>query len=186
MDAQWSAMIWAMGSFTELTLAFTFSSDVPQEVVGAFAQWRTGNDGPELPAFDEALDPNDFAADEFLGDWFDEGPPPVGSLPLLQRAALWRYVMEWGSNAYFPGTPATTLRWDRYGERWKLTTRTLPKDSREWVQSIIAPLGELAEEGSQEQPRFLGYLLDEESPQPVLIWGAGREPFRFQELVADA
>jgi hypothetical protein len=175
-----------MGSFTELTLAFTFSPDVPREVLGAFAEWRIGDGAPELPALDDALDPDEFDASEYLGNWFGEGPPPIESLSLLQRAALWRYLMQWGGNAYFPGTPLTALRWDRYGELWTLTTRTLPKESGEWVQSIIAPLGELADEGSREQPRFVGYMLDEHSPRPVLIWSAGREPFQFEGRFADA
>jgi len=169
-----------MGSFTELTLAFSFSAGVPREVLAAFAAWRTGDGAPELPAFEEALDPDEFEADDFLGNWFGEGPPPVASLPVLHRAALWRYLMGWADNAYFPGTPATALRWDRYGQRWTLTTRALPKEGGDWVQAIIAPLGELAEEGSPERPRFVGYILDEYTPRPVLIWSAGREPFRFE------
>jgi hypothetical protein len=46
---------------------------------------------------------------------------------------------EMAGNAYFPGTPATALRWNGYGERLTLTTRTLPKEGGEWVQSIVAP-----------------------------------------------
>jgi len=174
-----------MGSFTELTLAFTFASDVPQEVLGAFSQWRTGAEAPELPALEETLDLDDFDPDDFVANWFGEGPPPVESLPLLHRAALWAYLMQWGENAYFPGTPGTALRWDQYGQRWTLTTRTLPKESGEWVQSMIAPLGELAVEGSPEQPRFVGYLIDEDNRRPVLIWSTGQQPFRFEGSFSD-
>ena len=46
------------------------------------------------------------------------------SLSLGQRAAVWRYLVGRGTNAYFSRTPATMLRWDLYGERWSLTTRT--------------------------------------------------------------
>jgi hypothetical protein len=175
-----------MGSFTELTLAFTFSAETPPEVLGAFGKWRTGEGAPELPPFEGSLDADGFEADTYLGNYFGEGPPPIASLPLLHRAAMWRYLMGWAGNAYFPGTPLTALRWDRYGERWTLTTRTLPKESGEWVQSIIAPLGEWADEGSSERPRFVGYVVDEYSPRPVLIWSVGREPFRFEGRFEEA
>jgi hypothetical protein len=113
------------------------------------------------------------------------GDDPAASLSLLQRAALWRYLMGWPDNAYFPGTPATALRWDPYGERWTLTTRTLPKESGRWVQSIIASLGEWASEGTPERPWFVGYILHESSARPVLIWSAGGQPFRFEGRFED-
>src|SRR3954469_25389986 len=59
----------AMGSFTELTLGFTFASDVPQEVLGAFSQRRTGAEAPELPALEETLDLDDFDPDDFVANW---------------------------------------------------------------------------------------------------------------------
>ena len=169
-----------MGSFTELTLAFTFSAATPLEVLGAFGDWRTGEAAPELPPFEDFLAADEFDADTYLANHSSDAPPPIASLPLTHRAAMWRYLMGWADNAYFPGTPMTVLRWDQYGERWTLTTRTLPKETGEWVRAIIAPLGEWADEGSSERPRFVGYVLDEYSARPVLIWSVGREPFRFE------
>ena len=167
-----------MGSFTELTLAFTFAAETPPELLGAFADWRTGEEAPELPTLEESSGGDAFDADLYLGNYF--GDDPMGSLSLLQRAALWQSLMRWADNAYFPGTPATALRWDRYGERWTLTTRTLPKEGGDRVRSIVAPLGEWATEGAPERPWFAGYILDEYSARPVLIWSAGRKPFRFE------
>jgi hypothetical protein len=167
-----------MGSFTELTLSFTFSDETPPEVIGAFAEWRTGDGAPGLPTLEDVSDSAAFDADEHLGGYF--GDDPMESLALPERAAMWRYLMGWRSNAYFPGTPATALRWDQYGNRWTLTTRTLPKEIPEWVKAIIAPLGEWATEGAHDRPRFVGYILDEITPRPVLMWSVGRESFRFE------
>jgi hypothetical protein len=167
-----------MGSFSELNLAFTFSAQTPVELLGAFAPWRTGEEAPELPALEESLGADEFDADMHLGNYF--GDDPMEGLSLLQQAAVWRYLLGWADSAYFPGTPATALRWDRYGERWTLTTRTLPKEGGEWVQAMVAPLGEWATEGTPERPWFAGYILDEYCPRPVLIWSAGGEPFRFE------
>ena len=167
-----------VGSFTELTLAFTFSAETSAELLGAFGQWRTGEGAPELPTLEDSLGANAFDADMHLGNYF--GDDPMAGLSLLQRAAVWQYLFGWADNAYFPGTPATALRWDRYGDRWTLTTRTLPKEGGHWVQSIVAPLGEWASDGTPERPWFAGYILDEYSPRPVLIWSVGREPFRFE------
>src|ERR687883_310409 len=115
-----------MGSFTELTLAFTFAEETPAELLGAFGEWRLDDEGPPLPPLEESLGDDDFDADDHLGNYF--GDDPMGPLSLLQRAAVWRYLLGWADNAYFPGTPATALRWDPYGERWTLTTRALPKE----------------------------------------------------------
>lgn len=167
-----------MGSFTELTLAFTFAADTPIELLGTFGEWRTGEGAPELTALKGFLGADAFDADMHLGSYF--GDDPMSGLSLLQRATVWHYLFGWADNAYFPGTPATALRWDRYADRWTLTTRTLPKESGQWVQSIVAPLGEWAIEGTPERPWFAGYILDEYSPRPVLIWSVGREPFRFE------
>ncbi len=158
-------------------MAFTFSAETPTEVLGAFAEWRTGEEAPELSTLDK-WGVDEFYADTHLGDYF--GDDPMESLSLLQRAAIWRYLMPWADNAYFPGTPATALRWDRFGEIWTLTTRTLPKESGQRVQAMVAPLGEWATQGTPERPRFVGYMLDEYSPRPVLIWSVGGEPFRFE------
>jgi hypothetical protein len=125
-----------MGSFTELTLAFTFSPETPAEVLGAFVEWRTGQGAHELPTLEDSLGADGFDADMHLGNYF--GDDPAQSLSLLQRAASWQYLMRWSDNAYFPGTPATALRWDPYGERWTLTTRTLPKEGGHWVQAFWA------------------------------------------------
>jgi hypothetical protein len=172
-----------MGSFTELTLAFTFSPETPAELLGAFVQWRTGEEAPDLPTLEDSLGADEFDADMYLGNYF--GDDPMASLSLLQRAAIWQYAMGWADNAYFPGTPATSLRWDRYSERWTLTTRTFPKESGQWAQSVIAPLGEWATEGTPQRPWFVGYILDEYSPRPVLIWSVGRELFQFEGQFED-
>jgi hypothetical protein len=175
-----------MGSFVELNLALTFAPETPEYVLGAFRDWTTGEAAPELSsAFDSALADDGFDADMHLANYAGEDADLMGPLSLLQRAAVWRYLMSWGSNAYFSGTPSTALRWDRYGERWSLTTRTLPKEWGQRVQAIVAPLGELAIDGTPERPRFVGYILDESSPRPVLIWSTGREPFRFEGEFAD-
>lgn len=119
-----------------------------------------------------------FDADMHLGNYF--GDDPMAGLSLLQQAAVWQYLLGWADNAYFPGTPATALRWDGYGNRWTFTTRALPKASGQWVQSLVAPLGEWATDGTTERPWLAGYSLDEYSPRPVLIWSVGREPSRFE------
>jgi hypothetical protein len=131
-----------------------------------------------LPTLDQLPSADEFDADTHLSSYF--GDDPMESLSLLQRAAMWQYLMPWAPNAYFPGTPATMLRWDRYGEIWTLTTRTQPKESGQYVQAMIEPLGEWAAQGTPERPRFVGYILDEYSPRPVLIWSVGGEPFRFE------
>jgi hypothetical protein len=53
------------------------------------------------------------------------------------------------------------------------------------VQEIVAPLGELAIDGTPDRPMFVGYILDESSPRPVLIWSNSREPFRFEGEYAE-
>jgi hypothetical protein len=174
-----------MGSFTELTLAFTFSKDTPVEIIGAFAdwrladeKWRTGAAAPELPSLEASFGDDPFDADMHLGNFF--GDDPMEGLSPLQEAAVWRYLVNWADNAYFPGTPFTALRWDPYRGTWSLTTRTLPKESPQWVQAMVAPLGRWSTEGTPERPRFAGYILDEYSPRPVLVWGVGGERFRFE------
>lgn len=174
-----------MGSFTELTLAFTFAENTPIEIVGAFGEWRTAEDewrtgkpAPELPTLEASLGEDSFDADLHLGNF--SGDDPMAGLSPLQQAAMWRCLMGWPDNAYFPGTPSTALRWEPYGGRWSLTTRTLPKEQPDWVRSIMAPLGQWAVEGTPERPWFAGYVLYEYSPRPVLIWSVGQEPFRFE------
>jgi hypothetical protein len=168
-----------VSSFTELTLAITFSAETPAEVLGAFVRWRTGEGAPELPTLEDLFGAELFDAQAYLGGYFEDDP--AASLSLPERAALWRYLLGWSyTNAYFPATPATSLRWDPYGTRWRLTTRALPQESPQWVQSIITSLGEWATEGTPDRPWFAGYILDEYTPRPVLIWSAGGQPFRFE------
>lgn len=174
-----------MGSFTELTLAFTFSKATPIAIVGAFADWRTAKEewraekaAPELPTLETSFGDDPFDADMHLGNFL--GDDPMEGLSPLEQAAIWRYLVGWPDNAYFPATPSTALRWDPHGGRWTLTTRTLPKESPVWVQSMIAPLGRWATEGTPDRPWFAGYVLDEHSRRPVLIWSVGQEPFRFE------
>ena len=179
-----------MGSFVELTLALTFAESVPVEIVGAFAEWRVPEDeahtvtAPELPTLEISFGDDPFDADDHLGNFF--GEDPMEGLSTLQQAAMWRYLLGWADNAYFPGTPFTALRWDPFDERWSLTTRTLPKESPDWVRSIISPLGRWSCDGTSERPWFAGYIRDEVSLRPVLIWSVGGEPFRFEgEFEAD-
>lgn len=169
-----------MGSFTELTLAFTFVRETPLEVIGAFAEWRVpdedwrlGTPAPELPAL-----PDDLRDRAEMGDFY--GADDTSGLSPLEEAAVWREFMAWSDNAYFPGTPSTALRWDPDAEIWTLTTRTLPKTGGWPVQSFIAPLGRWASEGTPEQPWFAGYILDEYRLRPALIWSVGRSPFQFE------
>ena len=122
-----------MGSFTELTLAFTFAVETPIETIGAFAEWRvpnepwqTGETAPELPTLEASIGEDSFDAYAHLAGFFDENP------------------MQ-----------------DPYGGRWPLTTRTLRKESPDWVQYMVAPLGRWSAEGSTERPWFAGYILDE-------------------------
>jgi hypothetical protein len=44
-----------MGSFSEVTLAFTFTPGTPAGVLGAFAAWRVGDGAPALPALEQSL-----------------------------------------------------------------------------------------------------------------------------------
>src|SRR5262245_9654293 len=99
-----------MGSFTELTLAFTFAKDTSLEIVGAFAEWRTAEDGvvdgkpaPELPTLDASFADEPFDADDHLGNFFEDDPSD--GLTPLQQAALCRYLMAFSDTAYFPATP---------------------------------------------------------------------------------
>jgi hypothetical protein len=174
-----------MGSFTELTLAFTFSENTPIEIIGAFAEWRTadeesrtGKTAPELPTLETSLGDDPFEADLHLGNFF--GQDPMEGLTPLQQAAMWRYLMSWSDNAYFPGTSFTALQWEPYGGSWSLTTRTLPKEDPRWVQSIIAPLGRWSSDGTSERPWFSGYIHYEYDLRPVLIWSVEHEPFGFE------
>jgi hypothetical protein len=83
--------------------------------------------------------------------------------------------------------PSTTMRWDAISERWTLTMRTLPKEPGEWIKAIVAPLGQWSTEGTPDQPRFVGYLIDENTPRPVLIFSAGdSSPFRFEGELTEA
>ena len=179
-----------MGSFVEITLAMTFAEDTPLEVIGAFAdwqlpaeEWRSGEPAPELPTLKASLGSDPFDADGYLAGFFDEDP--MRGLEPLHQAALWQWLTFWGDNAYFPGTPHTALRWHPYDASWTLTMRVLPKEPA-WPLEIIAPLGRYAREGTPERPWFAGYVLDEHSPRPVLIWSVGQEPFQFEgELEID-
>jgi hypothetical protein len=79
------------------------------------------------------------------------------------------------------------MRWDAIGERWTLTMRTLPKEPGEWIKAIVAPLGQWATEGTRDRPRFVGYLIDENTPRPVLIFSTGDgSPFRFEGELTEA
>jgi hypothetical protein len=154
-----------MGSFVELNLAITFPPETPDYVLAAFRDWTTGEEAPELPRdFDSSLADDGFEAAMYLANYAGDDADLMGPLSLLQRAAMWRYLIS---------------------ERWSLTTRTLPKEWDQRVQEIVAPLGELATDGTPDRPKFVGYILDESSPRPVLIWSASREPFRFEGEFAD-
>ena len=176
-----------VGSFTELTLAMTFADGTPSEVISAFAQWRSddaaesvASTAPNPPTLDGNPADDAFDADMHLGNFAmhaEDDDDPMEGLALPAQCAMWQYLMGWGGNAYFPGTTSTVLQ---RGRRWTLTTRTLPKEPGSWVRSIIAPLGRWAADGTPQRPWFAGYIFDENSPRPVLIWSAGEERFRFE------
>jgi hypothetical protein len=109
-----------MGSFTELTLAFTFARDTPPEIIGAFAEWRTDEEhvedrapAPELPALETSFGDNQFDADMYLGNYFDEDP--ANGLTSLQQAALCQYMLGWPDNAYSRPPPAPRCAGTRTG-----------------------------------------------------------------------
>jgi hypothetical protein len=174
-----------MGSFTEASFAITLAEDAPLELLSAFAAGRCGEDVPELPELEDLAD-DDFDADDYLGSWFEREPPPVDTLPVAHQAALWQHLTMYPDNAYFAGTPSTALRWDRYSERWTLTVRALPKEPAEWIQAIVTPLGRWATEGTGGGRKFVGHLIDEYTPEPVLIWSTGHRPFSFTGSFAEA
>jgi hypothetical protein len=74
------------------------------------------------------------------------------------------------------------LRWDRYTDRWTFAVRALPKMGVQEVRAIVGPLGELAAEGDEARPRFVGYIDDETLDRPVPIWSTGAQPFSFEAL----
>lgn len=172
-----------MGSFTEANFAITLADDTPPELLSAFAAFRCGDeDPPELPALETFVDEDDFEPDAFLGSWFEPVPPPVDTLPVAHQGALLRYLTEFSENAYWAGTPSTILRWERPSSgsgHWTLTMRALPKEQAEWVRAIVAPLGRWTMQGTYGERQFVGYLIDEDTPEPVLIWAEGREPLTF-------
>lgn len=172
-----------MGSFTELVLAVTLDPEAPAQALAAFAPWKTGDGAPPLSLLDDFVsveEQQDIAYDVEMAVTDGDGDAVVAGLPLLQRAVAWNALLAWSTNAYFPGTPTTTLRWIQSARRWTLTTRTLPKMGGETVQALIAVLGELAVDGSFSQPRFVGYIKDEDVDPPVLIYSLGKTPFQFR------
>jgi hypothetical protein len=60
--------------------------------MGSFTEWRTGDEAPELPTLEQSLGADPFDADMYLGSYF--GDDPMASLSLLQRAAIWQYLMR--------------------------------------------------------------------------------------------
>jgi hypothetical protein len=85
-----------MGSFVELNLAFTFAPETPEYVLGAFRDWKTGEEAPELSSvFESSLEDDGFDADLYLANYGGEEADLMGPLSLLQRAAMWRYLMSW-------------------------------------------------------------------------------------------
>jgi hypothetical protein len=179
-----------MGSFTEFVLAFTFAPSTPNEIIGAFAEWRvphepwrTGTPEPELPTLETSLGADAFDADAYLAGFY--GDDPTEGLSPLHQAALWRWLMRWDDAAYFSGKPSTALLWDPYGEgRWSLTSRAVPKDPV-WLPQVIVPLGRWAADGSPDRPWFVGYVRDEYTPRPVLVWSVGEQPFRLEGELAE-
>lgn len=112
--------------------------------------------------------------------FYESGEDWISDLPPLHLAVAWRGLLSWSDNAYFPGTPSSALRWDRFGEQWTLTTRTLPKTGPEFVQALVAPLGHYATEGSPDQPTHVGYINDEDPGPPIQIWSTAGAPFEFE------
>jgi hypothetical protein len=166
-------------SICEVTLALTFAADTPAEIIGAFVEWRTGEDSPPLPTLQESLGQRETErlTQLFLGDVITH--EMMESLPPLHRAVGWKSLMFW-SDSYRPGTPSCILRWDPHVSGWTLTLRALPDMAIEEAVSLVAPLGEFAADGTPAAPWFAGYVDDEYSARPALIWSTGSTAFQFE------
>lgn len=171
-----------MGAFTELSISFTFTAQTPDDVLMAFAPWRTGDDPPPLPALEDLVseyEQMDIAEEVEMQLYDDEAGDTVALLSPTQRAAAWRVLFSWGDNAYFPGPAFTELRWDPDRRLWTLNARTVPKTSAEVVQALVGPLGEYALEGAGGSSEQVGVINDEESSDSILIMSRGQSPFDF-------
>ena len=140
-----------MGSFTELTLAFTFSTATPPEVLRAFGAWRTGEGLLELRP--SKIPPREFEADAYRR-LLRRRSPAIASLPLLHRAAMWQYLMGWPDNAT-SGTPATALRWTVPGTV-DAHHRTLPKEPGGWCSRLHSPRSVNGQTKDRPAARFVG------------------------------
>ena len=173
-------MVRLMGSFSEVSIAFTFSADTPVSVLSAFSPWQIGDGAPELLALETFFEPGEY--DELEPEFEDDMDEETWEhLPLLHRAVVWNLLFSWGSTAYFPGTPVVLFRW--LNGQWTLTARSYPKMGGDEVERIIAPLGEFAVDGSPERPHFVGHVRDEYEEHPTLIWSDGQRPFRLDVSV---
>jgi hypothetical protein len=167
---------WAMGSFVEVDLAFTFLPETPSVVLGAFAPFRTST-APGLPTLEETLGKDEYERlDLQLQDYFTE--EELEAMPLTHRAVMWRALVSWGANAYIPGPTFTTMHWDSQDTVWSLATRTMPKSSVEEIQAILSPLGVFASDGSPRWRSEVGSIADE-GGIGTSIWSVGGAPFQF-------
>jgi hypothetical protein len=165
-----------MGSFVELDLAFTFLSETPSVVLGAFAPFRTST-APALPTLEETIGGDEYERlDLELQDYSTD--EELEAMPLTHRAVMWRALVSWGENAYIPGPTFTTMHWDPQDTVWSLATRTMPKSSVEEVQAILSPLGVFASDGSSQSRTEVGSITDE-GGTGTSIWSLGGAPFQF-------
>lgn len=165
-----------MGSFTEVVLAVEFRSDVPPEVLGAFARFNDGRTA--IPALPERPK-DDFDEEELDDEEFDE-TADFSSLSSVELAYLWSSTFNDYPCAYFPGHPNVVLRHD--GRRWTLTARFFAKTYAEPVCALLAPLGRFTfPHAATDNPTFVGYLKFEADDRPVLIWHRGSQLLEFED-----
>ena len=174
----------SVGSFTEIVLAFDFKPDAPAWVVGSFAPWRVGDEGPALTFAGEAVPEErcwDLEEIEAHDDDYDH-VPRVSDLSQAERSALFRMSFEDMPTAYFPGTSDTRLVWNEYGSHWELTTRHYRKSSATSFRKVIEPLAEfVCPRATVDHPAFVGYLKYEYDDRPLLVWHRGGSLFEFED-----
>jgi hypothetical protein len=156
-----------VGSFSEVTMAFDLRPDTPGPVLAAFselaqplpehADWGPA---PKLPT--PVTEPSEW----WVPDWREEGSDdPYADEPWRHSWAPWLR-----SNAMNVGVaPFAALTWLPI-ERWQLTCRCSFKSWAEAIHTFLEWLGPFIDGWGNGQPRFVGYIADEGSPRPFLLW----------------